>query len=222
MDIYILGDNHGKYKQLLKMINDYDLKDSYIIHVGDGGEGFDNYYDSLLTFNNLNNEFSKRNIQYLSIRGNHSDPDFFNGNIKLSNFELLEDYTLREIEGIKFFFVGGATSIDRKVRQEGVSWWRDEKFNLIPEKAQKCDVLITHSAPSWNGPTSKGPIVHWEIDDESLWSECCQERSDISKLIELCEPKKHFCGHFHTSYNNINNNCQSRICDELEFYLLNF
>lgn len=222
MDIYILGDNHGKYDKLLKIINQFDLRDSYILHVGDGGEGFDNYYNSYSLFNDLNSVFFKRNIQYLSIRGNHSDPSYFNGQIKFSNFELLEDYSLREIEGIKFFFVGGAISIDRKVRQESISWWRGEEFVLIPEKAQKCDVLITHSAPTWNGPTTRGPIRSWEINDSTLWEECCKERKDVSELINLCQPDKHFCGHFHHVYNAENNGCKSRICNELELYKLNY
>jgi len=222
MDIYILGDNHGQYSELLKIINKFDLRDSYILHVGDGGEGFLDNYRSLNLYYDLNSVFLSRNIQYLSIRGNHSNPDFFHGNFKLSNFELLEDYSFREIEGIKFFFVGGAISIDRKVRQEGIDWWRGEEFVLIPEKAQKCDVLITHSAPNWNGPTTKGPIRSWEIDDATLWAECCEERKNISELIRLCQPDKHFCGHFHSVFLAQNNNCKSRVCAELELYRLNY
>lgn len=220
MQIYILGDNHGKYDQFLKILEKFDLKDCYIIHVGDGGEGFNNNYESLDLYYHLNSVFSSRNIQYLSIRGNHSDPEFFKGNFKFSNFELLEDYTSREIEGLKFFFVGGAISIDRKCRQEGISWWSGEEFNLIEEKAQKCDILITHSAPTWNGPITRGPIRSWEIDDPTLWEDCCKERRQISKLIELCKPDRHFCGHFHYVSKAENDGCKSRICAELELYEL--
>jgi len=222
MDIYILGDNHGQYTKLLSIISKFDLRDSYILHVGDGGEGFHDQYESFDLYDRLNSVFLSRNIQYLSIRGNHSNPDFFHGNFKFSNFELLEDYSFREIEGIKFFFVGGAVSIDRKVRQEGVSWWRGEEFVLIPEKAQKCDILITHSAPIWNGPTTKGPIRSWEVDDATLWAECCEERKNVSSLIELCQPKYHFCGHFHSVCRAENNGCKSRVCGELELYKLNY
>ena len=220
MQIYILGDNHGKYNELLKILEKFDLKDCYIIHVGDGGEGFANY-KSFDLYYELNKFFSNRNIQYLSIRGNHSDPEFFKGNFKFSNFELLEDYTLREIEGLKFFFVGGAISIDRKTRQEGINWWRGEEFNLIPEKTQKCDILITHSSPTWNGPITKVSIRIWEIDDETLWQDCREERQQISKLIELCRPVRHFCGHFHHVFKAEHEGCRSRICAELELYELN-
>jgi hypothetical protein len=84
---------------------------------------------------------------------------------------------------------------------------------LRPELVAQCDVLITHSAPLWNGPTDKGGISGWCNIDKMLWNECVQERHDHSTLLQLCTPKKHYCGHFHMSSVAENNGCISTILD---------
>lgn len=214
--IYIVGDNHGKYDSLFKRIEQYDIKDCILIHAGDGGEGFIHPDKQLRQFELLNNRFKKRDIEYVSIRGNHSDPAYFKGQIKLSNFELLPDYTVREYNGEKFLFVGGAVSIDRSHRTMNFSWWEDELFVLDESKIVECDVLITHSAPTWIGPNDKQGISYWCEKDLTLWDDCLNERRLHDELFRLAKPKKSYHGHFHLYTQCENNGCISSILDELQ------
>lgn len=214
--IYITSDHHGEYDRLFKILDEYEIKDCILLFGGDGAEGFSSREKQIKTFELLNNRFKKRNIQYKAIRGNHSDKSYFDGSINLSHFELIPDYTYKTINNLSFLFVGGAISVDRIYRREGVSYWKDEVFVLKPELIKPCDVLITHSAPSWIGPTSKINIEHWCQKDRTLWEECQHERQLHNQLFELAKPKYSYSGHFHSSYRAENNGCRARILDILE------
>jgi len=215
--VYIVGDVHGKWEELFARINNYEIKDCYLICIGDLGIGFKvSHTKEIRMLEIANTFFTTRDIQFLSIRGNHDNPNYFDGSIKLSNFRLLPDYHIEFINDEKFLFVGGAISIDRKIRQEGVSYWNDEAFVLKPDFAVECDVLITHSAPFWLGSFTKDGILGWCNRDQHLWRDCVKEREELATLFELAKPKKSFCGHFHTSLTQEHNGCVSKILDELE------
>ena len=209
--IYIIGDHHGNYNSVLHNLDQHGIKDCLLIHVGDGGEGFLSHEDQLKAFNILNAEFERRGIEYMSIRGNHSDPDYFDGSINLSHFKLLPDYSREIINGEEFLFVGGAISIDRRIRCINKSYWAGEPFTLKPELAGKCDVLITHSAPIWLGDYTKSGIIEWCEKDKTLWDECVRERIDIDELTKLCKPSRLYCGHFHESHFCDMRDCYGRI-----------
>jgi len=199
--VYIIGDIHGQFARLKNLVFQNNIKDCTLICVGDFGIGFKRKYganvDDCIV---LNTFFAKRNIVFMTIRGNHDDPIFFNDaekRINLSHVKLLPDYYSETINGEKFLFVGGAVSIDRRLRENNVSYWSNEAFVLDTNRVTACDVLITHSAPSWVGPYDKSAIASWTQKDASLWEECMQERQDHNALISLCKPRKSYHGHFH-------------------------
>lgn len=220
--ICLLGDVHGRFTFLKAKIINANLRDCYLICVGDLGIGFDALEPESKNIKDLNSFFEKRNISFLSIRGNHDDPKPFNDNFKLSNFELIPDYTLRVINDERFLFAGGAHSIDRYERQTaGGGWWPDEAFVLKPELIQDCDVLITHSAPLWLFPS---PLPSHLIPkpDITLRADCADEKNNIDKLLRACNASHIYTGHFHESiefyYNGYNEArwCRGRILAELE------
>ncbi len=211
--IYVLGDIHGNWSPLLTKIDEYDIRDCTIICVGDIGLGFKSYERQESELFEVNEKFRKRRIDFFGIRGNHDDPHYFDGGYEFSNMEFLKDYEVRTFGGKVFQFIGGATSIDRTHRVEGVSYWENEKFNFDPNQCVKCDVLITHSAPTWSGTTDKGPISGWLKVDKNLWSELKLERTEHSRIIELCNPDRHYCGHFHFKSTSKQDGCVSRILD---------
>jgi UDP-2,3-diacylglucosamine pyrophosphatase LpxH len=216
---YILGDVHGKFRNLIQYIIEKSIENCYIICVGDLGIGFNYSFKGEIEACKTFNKFLKeRNINFLSIRGNHDDPTFFKGASRLNftNFELLEDYTVRELNGEKFLFVGGAVSIDRLFRKQDISYWIDEIFVLDESKIVECDVLITHSAPNWIGPNSKSGLEGWCDRDPNLWDECLKERQDHNDLFKLAKPKKSYHGHFHTYTQVEHNGCIATIIDELQ------
>jgi hypothetical protein len=213
--VYIVGDLHGTFGAMKMSILNYNIRDCYLICVGDLGVGFHHPEKEKSIWKKLNAFFAEHNILFFSIRGNHDDPKYFSGpdRIVLSNLELLPDYTLKTINDETFLFVGGAISVDRINRIPERSYWHNEGFVLRPESVKPCDVLVTHSAPLWNGPTDKANISGWCSRDHMLWDECVQERHDHATLLQLCTPKKHYCGHFHMSSVSENNGCVSTILD---------
>jgi hypothetical protein len=212
--VYIIGDIHGAFGRLKQKVMEAGLNDCYLICVGDLGIGFNYSFDGeMRSSKDLNKFFADRDIIFMSIRGNHDDPEFFGGQhaINLSHFKLLPDYHAETLSGQRFLFVGGAVSIDRALRVEGRSWWRGEKFEYLPERVSECDVLITHSAPTWNGPFDKEGIAGWLRDDATLWDACYKERVEHDALIVQCGAKKHYCGHFHEYSWAENDDCCSTI-----------
>ena len=130
---------------------------------------------------------------------------------------MLPDYTTLTLNDKKFLFVGGAISIDRTMRKEGISYWKDEVFKLDESKIQQCDVLITHSAPTWNGPIEKnGMLATFCQKDPTLWDECMEERKQHDILVKLSGAKRHYCGHFHQYFVVDFDDCVSTILDILQ------
>jgi hypothetical protein len=214
--IYIVGDIHGKWDQLFLKIKASEIRDFILIGVGDLGIGFLDAEKQERQFDYINSFFGGKGIDFIGIRGNHDDPAYFDGRVDRSNFKLLADYTSLSLNDKEFLFVGGAVSIDRKIRKEGISYWKDEKFVLDVSKIKRCDVLVTHSAPTWSGPFDRAGISGWCDRDETLWDECLQERKDHDVLNKLCGASRHYCGHFHTSSSVDLDGCVSIILDELE------
>jgi hypothetical protein len=214
--IYIVGDIHGKWDHLFLKIKASEIRNFTLVGVGDLGIGFLDADKQARQFDYINSFFGGKGIDFIGIRGNHDDPSYYDGSIDYSNFKLLPDYTSLTLNDKEFLFVGGAVSIDRKIRKEGVSYWADEKFILDHSKIKRCDVLVTHSAPTWSGPFDKSGISGWCDRDDTLWDECLQERKDHDVLIKLCGASRHYCGHFHTSSSVDFEGCISTILDELE------
>lgn len=213
----IVGDIHGEWDALFRKIDHLDLRDATLLCVGDVGIGFVERPKQERQHIHINNFFKSRDIEFLSIKGNHDDPAYFDGSINLSHFKLLPDYTTLTLNDKKFLFVGGAISIDRTIRKEGISYWKDEVFKLDESKIQQCDILITHSAPTWNGPIEKnGMLANFCQKDATLWDECMEERKQHDALIKLSGAKRHFAGHFHGYFVVDFDDCVSTILDILQ------
>lgn len=216
--VLLVGDIHGYFSSLLDKIEQKDIRDCILICVGDLGIGFKYGSDGELAgMLQLSNWFEKRNIKFKSIRGNHDDPWYWQSHpTNYSHFELIPDYTTKDINGEKWLFVGGGISIDRTVRRLGYTYWKDEVFVLDESKVVECDVLVTHSGPSWIGPFDKAGISGWCQRDETLWDECLKERKDHNRLYELAKAKKAYLGHFHMYQAVEHGGCHATILDELQ------
>ena len=219
--ILYIGDHHGDWKQLFWFANRGKLENCYLISVGYSGIGFSPYTQQIDHINQLNEKFKTLNIEFMSIRGNHDDPAYYEGSerINLSNFELIEDYTVMEYQGNLIQFIGGATSIDRTMRKEGVSYWSKEGVIFHKEKLQKVDTLITHTAPSWCFPQRFNEIVYsWAKEDAHLLEELTAERAVLSEIFKICQPQLHLYGHFHSSRNEKINDCVHRLLNINEIW----
>lgn len=217
--IYALGDIHGNMKRVRDLVDDLGLRGDTIVQVGDFGLGYHPARDRS-NLQRLNEFLAGRDCALWAIRGNHDDPAFFDGRQLLSNIRLVRDYTAAEIEGLRFLFCGGATSIDRVYSMERMRvaeeyghsepcYWPEEAFVLRPDLLAgvgPVDVVVTHTAPEWCHPDNKAGfgnfVTEFFSDDPGLERELRRERSDMSSLFGMIEgsgARLHLYGHFHQS-----------------------
>lgn len=219
--LIFLGDHHGAWSVIFNVIDSKNIENVNLISVGDLGVGF-NYTrnQELKSFQNLNDKFKERNINFYGIRGNHDDPSFFKDKkVCLENFELIEDYSIFSYKDKTIQFIGGAISIDRTGRKINVSYWEDEGAIFKREKCQKVDILVTHTAPSFCFPQTFNEMVYgWAREDAYLIEDLNEERSIMNEIFKLCKPSFHIYGHFHSTWTENINNCNHRLLDINELF----
>ena len=162
--VYVTGDTHGEHDfgKLRRFAKKHPelTKEDYVIIAGDfGGVWYKNAVEEDLR------PFEALPFSVLFVDGNHE------------NFSLLNAYPVEtwqggkihrvaphvihlmrgqvfEIEGKRIFTFGGGTSIDKYMRREGVSWWREEMPSYaefeealanLKRYGYKVDYIITHS-----------------------------------------------------------------------------
>lgn len=87
--VYCLGDIHGSLKSIAGHIKRYDLKNCALIFCGDIGFGFEKTEYFKQIYRKLHPLLSPNNIYCYFVRGNHDNPDLFNGKRYLTNVLLL-------------------------------------------------------------------------------------------------------------------------------------
>jgi Icc-related predicted phosphoesterase len=116
-------------------------------------------------------------------------------------------------------FIGGATSIDRTMRKEGISYWKDEILKYEKDKLRKVDILVTHTAPSWCFPQTFNEMVYgWAREDADLLEDLTDERAVMDEIVKACQPSLHLYGHFHSSWNEEINGCKHRLLNINEIW----
>lgn len=100
-------------------------------------------------------------------------------------------------DGLRFGSLGGAYSVDRSVRTEGVSWFPEElpQYEWVDQLPEQVDVLVTHEAPinlskahGW-GPLPKSFKVDWDLS--------VQSQDVVRRAIEKTHPQVAIHGHWH-------------------------
>lgn len=204
--IYITGDTHGEQARFYNsdLIPNTKLSEGdYLIVLGDFGYIFRNDEREKLFLDSL--ELLPYTI--LFIDGNHENfpaiysypvVEWHEGKVHKirENVLHLMRGEIFEIEGKTFFTMGGAYSIDRYMRAEGISWWAEE----LPSDAEyknaarnleahnfKVDYILTHTLPrEMILRYGKYPDFH---------------DGELTGFLEwvMCETEfKHwYCGHWH-------------------------
>ena len=225
------GDIHGEFKTIVNKLNNFT--DAVLVVCGDIGMGFnkvDFYYN---LFKILNLKLSKKNNYLLMFRGNHDDPDFFDGSFKkYQHLYLLPDYTIVSTLQATILCVGGATSVDRMDRKDyelknrkkifwsgELPYFDEEKLNEIGKLyADKIRIVATHTCPSFAYPTIKQNIDWWLKIDNNLEQTLDKEREIMDKLFtKLQETQKNitdwYYGHFHEHKLERHYDINFRLCD---------
>lgn len=208
----IVGDIHGELGTLVYNITEkYKLKDTAIIIAGDVGLGFNQpgWYDSWY-YKQESRLKDNNNIIY-GIRGNHDNPEFFNGNRKLDYpyFKTLEDYVPLEWKGKLILPIGGASSIDVKERmvenskweKRGSSrrcWWPNERPDKVDLDSLpgKIDIVVSHEAPLSAGHT----LIRETWMDFDLYERIREDREYLYSIVKEKLPERWYFGHYHKSF----------------------
>ena len=222
-NVYVVGDLHGEFQLLKYKIRENKITDAFIIVAGDCGFGFEKpeYYRQV--YNKMLKVLSKQNVTILFVRGNHDDPEYFNGKfiINYKYFKTIPDYSILTFGNENthnILCVGGAISIDRRYRKNEESkytngkrfYWENEQPVYLPEVLDKInedgikiETVITHSSPTFAPLTNKGSTENFIIFDNTLENDINNERLVITQIYEhIVKKDKHnvknwFYGHFH-------------------------
>ena len=86
MRLMYLGDIHGNFNIISQYVTRFDIRDAYIIQVGDFGVGFKTLVKEKRQLDDINTALIKRNVIVYAIRGNHDQPSYFENDPWESNF----------------------------------------------------------------------------------------------------------------------------------------
>jgi len=222
--ILFIGDIHGDFYFLDETC--HYVENSLIVQVGDCGLGFHSVNYEQEHLKKINNTCVQNNNQLLLLFGNHDSRNrfaFFREKNIFNNILFLNDYEIVEYGDKKIQFIGGAISIDRTARREGISYWEGEKVVFEKEKCQKVDILVTHTAPSWCFPQQFNEMVYgWAREDAYLIEDLTDERAVMDEIFKICKPSLHLYGHFHSSVTERINGCMHKLLDINEIWSLDY
>lgn len=200
--VYMYADSHGEFKTIKYKLN--YRKDCIIIQLGDFGWFNDSQISKI---KDLNRFLKVRNIKMYVIRGNHDNPIYFDGGNRFSNIFFLEDYTVLNINNTNILCIGGAISVDRSVRKENISYWKDEVFVYNEEKINSLkdiDIVCSHTCHEISPLMDNGVVTYYSFKDNELRKDLEQEKEDFSKFIKEVrnsnDIKAVYHGHFHQKW----------------------
>ena len=166
--IYITGDTHGEQNRLIHIFQNSGISwsaNDYLIICGDFGFIFSGKEYETVFLDYLAEKIAPT---VLFIDGNHENFDLLNAypveiwrggkihKIRRNIIHLMRGQVF-EIEGKSFFALGGAYSIDKRMRQENITWWEhempsqdeyDESIKNLAEHGNKVNYILSHTAPS--------------------------------------------------------------------------
>jgi len=207
--IGVLGDLHGDLEHLVVVSRAMEARGiRVLLQLGDFGFIWPgtNWGHTL---DRIENRLRKAAQVLYFIDGNHEDFTTLNTfpisadglrHVRPSIIHIPRGWRTNLAHGRSFAAMGGANSIDRALREEGVSWWPEESIteaDLERLGTEPVDILVGHDAPA---PWPK-------LDDRlsqspSWWSEENQRYADngrqmLTRAFTAVQPKLFFGGHFH-------------------------
>lgn len=196
-----------------------------VLHLGDfgvwGGPAGDKY------LRHLNKVLAKNDMALFVTLGNHESytrvakflpVDGMDGCVSPDGLDRLVFFSRGfawEWFGKKFMSVGGANSIDRKLRTVNKDWWAEEQISDEDVRNSvrngKVDVMFCHDAPHgfdvYDNVTSQLPL------DVKLYAE--QSRKQLKRVTDVVKPSILFHGHYHTYRNRVD---VMRVEGQYDFY----
>ncbi len=210
--IYITGDKHGRFSDVLDFCHQYNTsKKDIMIVLGDAGINYCRNENDYI----LKEDLKKYPITFFCIHGNHEErPENistyitkkFKGGIvyyekNYPNILFAKDAQIYDLNNFKTLVIGGAYSIDKYFRLiYGYNWYeseqpseetKEEVRNVL--KDNKIDIILSHTCP------------YKYIPSEMFISGVNQENVDnsteyfLDEIEEKTDYKYWYCGHYHTN-----------------------
>jgi len=207
--IGILGDLHGDLEHLVVVSRTMEARGIHVLlQLGDFGFIWPgtNWGHAL---DRIENRLRKSGQVLYFVDGNHEDfttlnafPISANGlrRVRPSIIHIPRGWRTTLAHARTFAAMGGANSIDRGLREEGVSWWPEESItdaDLEQLGTEPVDILVGHDAPA---PWPK--LDNRLSQSPSWWSEEDQHYADdgrwmLTRAFTAVQPKLYLGGHFH-------------------------
>ena len=208
--LYFCGDIHGEIKKLVwNLVNRYKVTSSDIIICGDYGVGFSSspkIYEDELYNCYIHKRLEKNDINIYVVRGNHDNPEWFDGNHDYPRLKFLKDHNILELSGLRIYPIGGGVSMDRKWRinynhmKEGFGsskriWWENERIVRETKLPSKVDIIVSHMAPMYFRPIyTRTPSI-----DLDIWKDSVDDRLYLDYVFREIIFSRWIFGHYHTS-----------------------
>lgn len=207
--IMLAGDWHGNLKWGLHCVTEADEHGCTLMyHLGDFGiwPNEDEYLDS------IQYRLETNYIRMIVIPGNHEDYD------RLHSWPINDAGFYEQPEHPNIWYaprghvwvhsgkvvaaLGGAFSIDKGWRYEGISWWPQEEITIEDVEAlstnlngRKVDLFLSHDCPDGVVPSplvNKQFTLPQDLEDESL-----RQRQILRLAVDIAKPTLLVHGHWH-------------------------
>jgi predicted phosphodiesterase len=181
-----------------------------IIQAGDHGFNFSSTFIS-----RIRHALDETGIDLGFVKGNHDNasllakwpldeqgfghPRF--GGVGVERYHYIPQAHRWQWWGKTFMGLGGAVSVDRQWRREGITWWPDEEITygevLRAMRGGKVDVMVTHDIPAKaklpNDRKSRG----WPQD---VLEASERHRQMLQEVVDEVQPELLVHGHFHQRF----------------------
>lgn len=108
-------------------------------------------------------------------------------------------------DGVRVGILGGAHSVDRRLRTPGVDWFKEESIDLddlaLLESAGPVDVLLTHDVPA-AAPVQGIPLEYMPKAWLGELTDALAHRILVQQGVDAVRPSVLLHGHFHTSWHH--------------------
>lgn len=211
MKIRFCGDVHGHYRAYKRLIEDCPVS----IQVGDMGVGFKYWEPHANELRSAANPPYRTMVErgdHRFIRGNHDNPEV----CKTQSLWIPDGTLVHD----RVFCVGGAVSIDRAYRTEGLDWWPDEELSTSELDrvvddfvALKPEVVCTHDCPDFVA----NEYLAWKNRAKIVDGSRTRQALDAAYALVERKPRLWLFGHWHDTCHFVRTGTHFQMLGELDY-----
>lgn len=208
MAVYITGDCHGKFDKIEFFANRMKLTENdYVIVLGDMGlfwrhdkkdaNAFISYFERNYNFNLY---FIDGNHENFKLLNRLDEDENYMGDIS-EHIKHLKRGRTYNIDGKRILAIGGADSVDKFRREEGLSWWKEEQITDEDieriDSSKRFDYVLSHTCPTSIFNMYKMDLCTLGniVDDDNPDFKICNNQ--LEKVLNFIDFGHWFFAHYH-------------------------